>query len=746
MTEAPSPTPRVFVAQALSDADCQTITELGQQLADTPFDFTAHVRFINLLRKGFTDHAQSGSDPHSYELLTDLRDARQTMDRVFSLGEALWVDWLNDEKILCRNIDDRARVMEYFRRAVTEEPSSAFLWRLYGDYMYYLWATTYDVNEADGEEENETEAWSAEDKEIGKEVFKWEPMMDVWEQGVFNTQRRLNDSNIVWDRYMEMLIHDQSKWPSPQKFRNIKAKFAERLATAHASWDQTFQLFSSFVSKFENEAYESTMVATNQNKRNHQAKSVYQSRETHELSILKAANSGDETAEWLAYSEYLSWEVRTKGVSSFPLINGLYERATIRFSSVATLWIDYVEFLIEDPHRDFPVLAVIDRATRHCPWSGDLWSQRLLTMEAEGKDFSEIETTKHDATVTGLLDVGGIDELMKVYIAWCGCLRRRAFEPGASEDELDIAEVAIRSALEHVKEVSEKKDKIPYADPQYRLERIHIKFLTQRGDVEAARANWDALVRAQSNSYDFWYRYYIWEMVMWAKFAMRANKEPETQLRTPERGTAVLREALNHVTTMDWPEQLMSMYVNHCEQHESVQQLRKAVIAMRKVNKIVALRREKEAAEAAAAYQEHQAAQTGLQEAVTNGKRKRDSEASASDGAVKKTKPADTGSDAIASSHLVQPIRDREHASVIVKNLPAGTTESRVRQYFRDVRSFEIRLRYIAFCSRTNLRIVWRTNHQQHQNGYRGGWAGGYRRIRNSTRCHVCANQGCQAS
>jgi hypothetical protein len=685
MTDAPQSAPRVFVAKALSEADCNRLTELAHQLKENPFDFSAHITLIKLLRKGLSEHALIASDAHSYELLADLREARQTMNKIFPVGESLWADWLEDEKLLARTIDDRVHVMELFQYAVIDEPSSASLWRLYGDYMYYLWATAYDV----ADESLQADLWSDEDKEIGKEVFKWEPMMDVWEKGVNNTQRRLNDSHTVWDRYMEMLIQDQTKWPSPQKFQNIKAKFGARLATAHATSEQTASMFSTFISNFDNAKWNDTMVAMTDDKHIRQAKNIYLIREPHEFNILRAVSTGDEAAEWTAYSEYLDWELETQGVSSFPMINALYERATIRFPAYATLWNDYVEFLIGHPTKEVAVSTVVERATRHCPWSGDLWSQRLLTMEAEGKHYNHIETAKHDATASGLLDVGGLDELLKVYIAWCGCLRRRAFMPDATEDALDVAEVAIRSALEHVKKVAEQKDSNYAGDPHYRLERIYIKFLTQRGDVEAARVNWKALVPTQANSYDFWYRYYIWEMVMWAKFAMRANNEPETQLRTPEGGTAVLREALTYIATMDWPEQLVTMFMNHCEQHESVQELRRAGIEVRRATKIVTQRRQKEAAEATPAYSYQQAPQAGLEEAQaqTNGKRKRDSEASAEEGAVKKNKLPDAADAAVSPQIPSPPVRDREHAVILVKNVPSDASEGKVRHFFRDVSS-----------------------------------------------------------
>jgi RNA recognition motif-containing protein len=677
MADAPPKEPRVFKARAVSDEDCNTLTELGQYLQENSFDFPSHAQFVTLLQKGFRSHISSGLEAREYELLADLRQARQAMDRIFPLGEKLWADWLRDEMQLAQSIDDRVRIMEYFAIAVKDEPSSASLWRMYGDYMYYLWSTTYEINGA------AEDGWSAEDREVAKEVFKWDPMMDIWKQGVISTKLRMNDSNIVWDRYMEMLMLDHQKWPSADKIQNIKAIFQDRLTVVHATWEQTRQMLSSFLSEYDEASWEATMEDVT--KRGRGVKTAYAIREPLEAAIEKASQSGDEGAEWSAYSEYLAWEVEKKGVFSFNLINGLYERATIRYPAVPSLWNDYVEFLIINAPREFEVLPVMERGTRHCPWSGDLWSHRLLTMELENSDFEAIERTKHHATSTGLLDVGGMEELMKVYIAWCGCLRRRAFAVAATEDDLDIAEVAIRSALEHVKQIGEKKYGQKFAgDPHYRLERIHIKFLTQRGDVKAARANWKSLIPAQGNSYDFWYRYYIWEMVIWAKFAMRATNEPETQLQVPEKATEVLEMGLLHIATMDWPEQLMQMYINHCEQHEGVQKLRTALIEARKYTAIVTKRREKEAADAAAAYQiQEQNPHPVPLDTKMNGKRKRDDEADDGEISSKKNKP-EPSIETASSSATSQTKRDREHTIIIVDNLPLDADEMKIRKFFRD--------------------------------------------------------------
>jgi hypothetical protein len=673
MPDAP-PQPRVYAASSLSDAECRALSEQAARLGENSFDFPAHIEFIKLLHKGFAGHVEAGREPTTYELLAELRQARQAMDKIFSVGEDLWMAWLNDEILLSHSIDERLSLMELFHRSVIEEPHSANLWRLYGDYMHHLWSSSYDITNDD------IPGWSADDKEIGKEIFKWEPMMDVWEQGVAKTQSHLNDSHVVWDRYIEILVQDQSRWPSPRKVENIKEKFAERLVKkAHATWDQTFQNFSNFISTHDNASYEESMV--NMSKRGQQVKKLYAGREPFEFKIQQAVENNDKDAEWAAYSEYLSWELRMKGVFSAHRINGLFERATVRFATDPRLWVDYIEFLIQNPDKEVHLGEILERATRHCPWSGELWSHRILALEAEGKQFAEIEETKHKATVTGLLDMDGLEGLMKVYIAWCGCLRRRAFMPGASEDDLDIAEVGIRSALEHVRKSAERKYGNDFkGDPQYRLERIHIKFLTQRGDVALARDCWKALVKQQGDHYEFWSRFYLWEMIVWARFGMRVLNDPENYLDAPPESTHVLRQALHRVETMDWPEQLIPMYQNHCELHESVQVYRTAIIEVRNATRKVAERREKEAA----AWKQQQVDERlATEDAQSTGKRKRNAESEPEEQVAKKTKadeeqPKD-------GELTAQPKRDREHTTIVVKNMPLDATELKVRQFFRDV-------------------------------------------------------------
>lgn len=669
MPDAP-PTAESYKFDSLPSEVATELSHWAKRVQDNPFDVTSHTTLVQKLHAEFCNHVESGRDAHSFGPVQALRQARSAMDKIFPVGEELWVGWLTDENLLSRTIDDRINVMDLHHRSILDEPSSAALWRNYGDYMYFLWSAS---NSNEG-------GWSEEDRTIGQEVFKWDSMVDVWEQGIDRTQWHLNDSNLVWDRYIEILIGDLDRTPSPQKITNIKEKFIERLtAKAHATFEQTAQAFSQFLSQYDAKAYESTMASVSQ--RSGQIKKLLALRDPYEFKVQQASDRCDKDAEWTAYNEYLAWELKTKGVFSTDLINGLYERATTRFPTDAGLWNDYVEFLIENPVREIPTLSVLERATRHCPWSGELWSHRLLAMESENKAFEEIEEVKHKATASGLVDANSMEDLMKVYIAWCGYLRRRAFKPGSTEEEIDMAEMGIRSSIEDGLKAGEKRYGSDYTgDPSYRLERIHIKLLYQRNDYAGCTALWEDMTNRVGDSYDFWYRYYIYSMITWGKATLNVNP---IAAPTPNQATKVLEMALARVETLDWPEQLLPMYLNHCEQHETVQVYRQALITVRRATKKIAERRERERL----AYEEHTATRAvSTSEPI---KRKRDDDSVVEDVQPKKLK-ADAPQDAmeVDQSHAPvepeQPKRDRENTTILVHNLPEGTTEIRVRQFFRD--------------------------------------------------------------
>ena len=339
-------------------------------------------------------------------------------------------------------------------------------------------------------------------------------------------------------------------------------------------------------------------------------------------------------------------------------------------------------------------LSTLERATRHCPWSGSLWAQYLLTSEREGQTFPETEEIKHKATNTGLLDVGGTEEVLKVHTAWCCYLKRRAFRLESSDEDLDIAEMGIRSSIENLQELSKKKHGGTNPDPMFRLQRIYINYLTESGSRDSARDAYRGLIPKQGDSWEFWCRFYVWEMMCWTSFIQGGKvsaNESTGKTRSPRDATAVLKEALKR-PHLDWPEKIVQTLIMHCEDYEDAEELQLAIVEVDKVEKRVAKRRAQEVSDAGQAAVQAQDINGDprlgvgfLSNGVHTGKRKRDEDMEV-EASSKRNRFGTVDTHSSQPDTQAQPDvkRDRENATILVQNLPDPVTETRVRQFFRD--------------------------------------------------------------
>ena len=718
MTDGPAetPSPRRYSTKALSETDLQTVTQLVEHLAANPFAYDSHVQLIKILHQGLSAHSRIQS-PASYDLLQDLQSARETMSSRFALGEDLWADWIQDQSLLASSLDDRISVMELCLKGVEEEPGSTKLWLAYGQWMLSLYKQAYPHDQRVSGMVIGTGAvpvryiMSEEDRLVAREVFSWPQMMEVWKRAEQETRWRINDSHLIWDVWTELLMLELASSPLQEAINDTQYHFINRLQTPHATWDQTFQAYSNFVSRYDNAQYEVTMVTAN--RLGLDAKQTFGLREFRESEIKSASEKNDKEAEFKAYFDYIDWELsqgRKKHIFKFELANAVYQRATLRFPSNSELWEGYAMFIVEEitthHRRNISALSVLDTATRHCPWSGTLWSQSLLSAETNNLAFPEIGDIKHKATSTGLLDAGGLEEVLKVSTAWCGFLRRRAFHPDSTDEDMDVAEVGIRSAIEDMDNLGRTKYGPEYqGDPEYRLEKIYIRYLTQSRNWEGARESWKKLIPKRGDNYEFWLRFYLWEMNTWSKLVY-IESDPNGGGRPfkPTEATRVLQQALRR-SNLDWPEKIIETLKHHCEDNEDAEELQSSVAQVWKAKKAVQKRREKEAyaayekAQAEACQQQQQAQQdvaSFQDDSQIPSKRKR--EAGDEAGFSKKSRPdvAESVESQVDEQHTAAPSilkRDRENATVLVKNLSPETTERRLQQYFRDVS--RAALRYI---------------------------------------------------
>ena len=602
------------------------------------------------------------------------------------MGEDSWLALVDEASRTASNLEQRVGVVELYKQAIALEPASTKLWLAYCE---WLWSLHTDCQNADA-------GWPEEEQTYGQELFSIEVARNVWKQGAHATMYRLNDSHELWNRWMSIELDQlskayESKSEVQQKMDFVRRMFLDRLQYPHSTWDDTSQMFSTFLSKYyDASAYETTMVEVTTLAKD--AKKQYEDREVSELTLRRESESGRKDGLKAAMREYLEWEVKQAKlrkkhlpITPLDLCVALYERAlssTAIFGMESNIWLDYVVFLSrsarEFPNAELPsVLSVIQRSVTHCPWSGELWSRYILRAEVEKLPHSDIEFIKHAATDNKSLDRDGMESVVDVYVAWCGYLRRRTLLLGATEDDIDVAEMGLHSALESVRDWGRKHDKDYKGDPLFRIERILIQLLTQKGSIQDARGFWKGLISANASSYEFWQQYYLWELVV------RIPNAP------PSLATEVLKRAV-HQEPLDWPEKMLEVYVRHCINFAESEALDVAMDVIHERNKAVRKRREKEleAAEAAAAayYAQQQPLSDDLanNESPSSSKRKREANDGDHDGNASKKAKGDQpepDDETLQELHLK---RDRENTLILVTNLPPEVTYTKIRQYFKE--------------------------------------------------------------
>jgi RNA recognition motif-containing protein len=617
------------------------------------------------------------------------------------VGEDNWVDYVDHQQREATDLEGRVRVVEAFRHATLAEPGSIKVWMAYCEYFWSLYTDCQPGSDA---------GWPADEQQMGRETFTLDAALNLWQEGYEAVRYRLADSHELWNRWVSLEMELLRRTATEAGVRRITHLFKNRLAVPHASWETTSQMFSTFLSEYNRQAYETEMQHTTRNAKT--AKRLYDMRDPWETKLALAAKANDSAALRATMSEYTDFEIRLiksrkdardLGVN-FQICLGLFSRAlTGVLASDEDTWLNYV-VLISTTHTDLKagrshvpanmvpnMLDVLQRAVRHIPWSGPLWARYILTAEEAGLSFTDIERIKHAATDSAQLDRDGMTAVLDMYSAWCGYLKRSAMNPSASEEAVDVAEVGLPSALEDVKHWGKRKYGEAYqGDPDYRLEKILIQFLSEKKeDIDGARAVWEELsvVEIHANSYDFWLNWYLWEMMVFSAARSKARSPtPATLaqgLRVPNFATRVFNRALK-VRTIDWPERIMEVYLKHCNDYELAEILREAQDTIYKTRKGVAKRREREAAQAA------QAAQIAQQQAAPADQPMADAADASTSPGSKRKREATPGEDASGNkrakseaAHVDEVKRDRENTSVWITNLPKDATQTKLKQFLR---------------------------------------------------------------
>ncbi|KAG0365729.1 Splicing factor [Gamsiella multidivaricata] len=411
----------VEMTEEVSQETIEAIATLTTSLESNPSQYELHTQLIALLK--------------SASLLEELRKARRAMNALYPLSEELWVDWIGDEQNMATQEEEKQHVLDLYEKA-TAEYLSVRIWKSYLEYAVqeFRESMEHPDNESVVSKEYLTNLFKKADKLTGYHIPQSHLVWNVWK-----------------DFELEQLAAEDP--PQPKDVSRVKAMFIDRVAIPHSELEDTFSSLSSFITQYDGENYENTMVHCN--KIASVTRNALSEIEGYEQQLV-STNNGLE-----AFMSYLTHELR-KNKEQFTRIRTLYERAVAVHCLVPALWIDYVSFLMSTSHQKkehdltpAEVLDVARRATQNCPWSGDIWENRTLLLETYLKP----------------------------------------------EDEISDGYNTVRKAFEYALTVLEAAG----GDPYCKLERLWIELESSAlGNHEKARELWKSIESKQKTLSDFW--------------------------------------------------------------------------------------------------------------------------------------------------------------------------------------------------------------------------------------------------
>ncbi|XP_041010995.1 squamous cell carcinoma antigen recognized by T-cells 3-like isoform X2 [Juglans microcarpa x Juglans regia] len=184
----------------------------------------------------------------------------------------------------------------------------------------------------------------------------------------------------------------------------------------------------------------------------------------------------------------------------------LYERAIADFPISSDLWLDYTRYLDKTFKGANIVREVYCRATKNCPWVGELWVRYLLCLErgnASEKELASVFGKSLQCTFST------IDEYLDLFLTRVDGLRRRLLFTAEVEDVLNYSLIreTFQNASDYLLEHLKNMDGLVHLHGYWaRLE------LSLGTDLVAARGVWESLLRICGSMLEAWQGYIAMEI------------------------------------------------------------------------------------------------------------------------------------------------------------------------------------------------------------------------------------------
>ncbi|KAJ1951355.1 Splicing factor [Linderina macrospora] len=445
----------------------KVLEALPGKLEKNAYDYEAYTEWIRLL--------------HQIGDISSIRVAMERMHTVLAIPEELWVQWIEAEWTDAGQADnagfkntDNVKHMAHVYDLATAEYLSIDMWQRYIDYTKHL--------------ESDAEFRATGEAAFGSARFYLDTVLKAYAA----TRWHYTESQQIWrqlkDAYEQAIA--LAGEDAAELVEHLQQKFLERLSQAHAGLDETFASYSEFITQHKNDNYETELVQANQIVGATREQCAKRDKFETELAATDGA--------WPVFAAYTDSMQRDKSVDAAEVVT-VYERAARQFYYSASVWDEYIAYVLDGPRDEAQALVVATRARTNCPWSGKVWGHVIsITYAVSGKQ--DAVAVYYQAVAAHVLD-HSMAEFSLTAMALID-IARLDFQLAGGDKTARIGELVatctscIDAAYALVVET---------ADPMLRLERCiaHITSVLAN-DVEAARGLWTRVCRARRTSAEAW--------------------------------------------------------------------------------------------------------------------------------------------------------------------------------------------------------------------------------------------------
>jgi len=451
------------------------IETLEAELSNNSANYDAHVQYIRALRK-------NGE-------IEKLRKAREAMSHLFPLSPALWQEWAKDEASLSSGPESFTAIEKLYERGVFDYLSVS----LWCDYLNFVQEHEQSVREC---------------SPVGISKAR-----DLFERALTAAGLHVAEGHKIWEAYREFeqaILYTidatdvEAKEKQIQRIRNI---FHRQLSIPLSELRSTLVSYKSW------EAEQGVLPDANSGDVDGipvRIASAYQKalemlnvRAPFEERVSRVDASDVERLQ--EYTAYLKFEQSSGDPARVQL---LYERAVTEFPISNDLWLDYTRYLDSKLKASSIVRDVYSRATKNCPWVGELWVRYLLSLERGRASENEISAVFEKSIVCTF---SCFDEYLDIFLTRVDGLRRKISQAGEVEDSLDYA--IIRDTFQRASDYLS-----PHLKDMDGLLRIHSYWARLEyslgKDLVAARGVWESLLKTSGTMLDAWKGYIAMEIEM----------------------------------------------------------------------------------------------------------------------------------------------------------------------------------------------------------------------------------------